>query len=77
MNDEIDLVQFGIMIQSMRSLEKELIATRTQVTALEDRLSSIESRIGLSKVGVAAFAVGLAFAVFGIKATLIELWGKL
>lgn len=77
MAENIDLVQFGIMIQTMRSLEKELVATRVQVSALEDRLSSIESRVGMGKASIAAFCIGLAFALFGIKATVVELWNKL
>ena len=74
--NEIDLVEFGKMMEGMKHLTSALEASTVREESLALRLSSLEQRFTLGKGGLFGLIIGLGFAIFGIKQTVLALWGK-
>lgn len=80
---EIDPVRFGQMINAMEGLEKALASTASELEKVDERLEKLDGRLGtvedrfrLGKAGLIGLAVGLGFALYGVKETLQALWDK-
>lgn len=70
---EISGVEFGKLIATIEHLTEKLDETTAHVAALNSRMSELEGRWKLGKAGLAGIALGLGFAIWGVKDTLTKI----
>ena len=69
----IDPVQFGRLLESVEQLAEKLDVATQHVDTFNQRLTDIEGRWKIGKAGLGGLALGVGFAVWGIKDTLTKI----
>ena len=70
MAGEIDPVEFGRLLESVQELNRTLASHAALAERLDQRLASLESLRSSGKSAVIGLALGLVFAVYGLKEAL-------
>lgn len=70
MAGEIDPVEFGRLLESVQELNRKLASHAELAERLDQRLASLESLRSSGKSAVIGLALGLVFAVYGLKEAL-------
>lgn len=72
---EIDPVEFGRLAEAMEMLKPELAALREEAAHLSERITELEQRYRIGKGVAFGILIGIGFAVYGVKQTLLKLAG--
>lgn len=70
MAGEIDPVEFGKLLASVDSLNRQLATNSALVERLDQRLAALESLRANGKAAMVGLTLGLVFAVYGLKEAL-------
>ena len=70
---DIDPVQFGRLLESVEQLTEKLDQTSEHLDKVNQRLDELENRWTMGKSGIAGIALGLGFAIWGVKDTLTKI----
>lgn len=77
----IDPVEFGRTIAAMQNLNDRLVAMDSRLAKTDESMDKLSSRMGemeekyrMGKFGLSAVMLVIAFALFGVKETISEIW---